>query len=292
MTAELGPNSPRLPAARRFADELRRSMREHQVGQRRLGELTGCASSAVAQWRMGRNLPRLDTAIRLAECLSNDLLAEIVREARTETCERCGAPFLNEGGAPKRYCGETCLRIAAKIRKALAPSTPLRSQLRAVKADLAATQVELVDLKASVELMCRSCEPAGYCRTTECPLRPVSPLPLAYGLKDVPLATPAGGAWGPEHRDQMLARMREVNARRWSRPGDRERQSELMLQRHAASTPEEHAAWIEKIKRSKRHNNPGHPISDRLPRGRKPAAAVPGSPADYQRHLAQQAAGA
>src|SRR5579864_7626855 len=169
MTAELGPNSPRLPAARRFADELRRSMREHQVGQRRLGELTGCASSAVAQWRMGRNLPRLDTAIRLAECLSNDLLAEIVREARTETCERCGAPFLNEGGAPKRYCGETCLRIAAKIRKALAPSTPLRSQLRAVKADLAATQVELVDLKASVELMCRSCEPAGYCRTTECP---------------------------------------------------------------------------------------------------------------------------
>lgn len=274
MTMELGPNSPRLPAARRFADELRRSMREHGVGQRRLGELTGCASSAVAQWRMARNLPRLDTAIRLAECLSNDLLAEIVRKARTEDCERCGAPFLNEGGAPKKFCSEECLRLAAKIRHALEPNTPLRTRLNVAKQDLAATATELANHKVSVLAMCRTCEPAGYCRTPACSLRLVSPLPLAHGLKDVPLATPADGLWGPEHREATLATIRAANARRWSRPGQREQASEAMLRRHAEQSPEEHAAWIRKIKASKaRHNKPGKPISDRLPRGKKPRAA-------------------
>jgi len=273
MTRELSLNSPRLPAARRFADALRRSMHEHGVGQRRLGALTGCASSAVAQWRMARNLPRLDTAIRLAECLSNDLLADIVREARTENCQRCGAPFLNEGGAPKKFCSEECLRIAAKIRLALEPKTPLRTRLNVLKQDLASTVDELANHKVSVLAMCRTCEPAGYCRTPECALRLVSPLPLAFGLKDVPMATPAEGAWGPEHREEMLARIRQANARRWARPGEREAASELLLRRHAVSTPEEHAAWVEKIKKTKaRHNKPGKPISDRLPRGKRVSA--------------------
>jgi hypothetical protein len=263
-------------------------MREHQVGQRRLGTLTGCASSAVAQWRMGRNLPRLDTAIRLAECLSNDRLADIVREARTQACQRCGTPFLNEGGAPKKYCSERCLTIAAKIRDGLGDKTPARKKLTAMKADLKATQESLLELQVSVQQMCRSCEPAGYCRTPECPLRLVSPLPLAYGLKDVPLATPAGGAWGPEHRDAQLTAIREANARRWSRPGQREAASDLMLRRHAEATPEEHVAWVNKIKKTKaRHNNPGKPISDRLPRGKKSGPQL-GSPADYQRRLAEQ----
>ena len=222
---------------------------------------------------MARNLPRLDTAIRLAECLSNDLLAEIVREARTENCQRCGTPFLNEGGAPKKYCTEECLRIAAKIRQALASKTPLRSQLNVAKQDLAATVDELTSHKASVLAMCRTCEPFGYCRTPTCALRLVSPLPLAYGLKEVSLATPAEGAWGPEHREEMLAVVRRANARRWSKPGEREAQSEAMLQRHATSTPEEHVAWVEKIKKTKaRHNKPGTPISDRLPRGKKVSA--------------------
>lgn len=274
MTIELSPNSPRLPAARRFADELRRSMQLHKVGQRRLGALTGCASSAVAQWRMARNLPRLDTAIRLAECLSNDRLVEIVREARTENCQRCGAPFLNEGGAPKKYCNEECLRLAAKIRHALEPRTPLRTRLNVAKEDLAATVGELANHKVSVLAMCRTCEPAGYCRTPACALRLVSPLPLSLGLKDVPLATPADGLWGPEHRDAALAAIREANARRWARPGQREQASEMMLRRHETSTPEEHQAWVAKIKASKaRHNQPGKPISDRLPLGRREVAS-------------------
>ncbi len=269
MTVELSSTSARLPAARRFADELRRSMAEHKVGQRRLGKLTGCASSAVAQWRMARNLPRLDTAIRLAECLSNDRLTEIVREARTQPCQRCGTPFLNEGGAPKKYCSERCLTIAAKIRGVLGDRTPARKKLTAMRADLKATQESLLELQVSVQEMCRSCEPAGYCRTPECALRLVSPLPLAFGLKDVPLATRAPGAWSPEFREKQLARIREGNALRWAKPGEREAFSQKMLARHAAHTPEEHADWVAKIKASKsRHNNPGKPISDRLPRGK------------------------
>jgi len=248
---ELSRTSDRLPAARRFADELRRSMAEHKVGQVRLAKLVGCASSAVAQWRMGRNLPRLDTAIRLAECLSNEKLTTIVREARTGRCLRCGAPFLNEGGAPKKYCGERCLTIAAKIRNVLGDRTPARKKLTAMRADLKATQEALTELQVSVEEMCRSCEPAGYCRTAECPLRPVSPLPLAFGIKEVPLATRAPGAWSPEHRAAMLERIREANALRWAKPGEREAHAELMRKRHASHSPEEHEEWLRKIRETK-----------------------------------------
>jgi len=226
-------------------------MAEHKVGQRRLGKLKGCGSSAVAQWRMARNLPRLDTAIRLAECLSNERLASIVREARTQRCLRCGTPFLNEGGAPKKYCSERCLRIAAKIRNVLGDRTPARKKLTAMRADLKATQDELSELKVSVEAMCGSCEPAGYCRTPECPLRLVSPLPLAVGLKDVPLATKAPGAWSPQHREKILTAIREGNAVRWARPGEREAQSELMLQRHASHSAEQHEEWVQKIRDTK-----------------------------------------
>jgi len=279
---ELSRTSDRLPAARRFADELRRSMALHKVGQHRLAKLTGCASSAIAQWRMGRNLPRLDTAIRLAECLSNDNLAAIVREGRTQRCLRCGTPFLNEGGAPKKYCTERCLRIAEKVRHALSDRTPARQKLTAMRADLKATQEEIVELKVSVLEMCRSCEPAGYCRTPECPLRPVSPIPLASGLKDVPLATPAAGVWGPEHRAQQVAAIREANALRWARPGEREAQTQLMLARHAQHTPEEHEAWIAKIKRSKakKGGKPIRPTNDPWP------STAPGSPAAYREQIA------
>jgi DNA-binding XRE family transcriptional regulator len=251
MTVELSRNSPRLPAARRFADELRRSMAAHKVGQRRLGMLTGCASSAVAQWRMGRNLPRLDTAIRLAECLSNDRLTEIVREARTQRCQHCGTPFLNEGGAPKKFCSERCLTIAAKIRGALSDRTPARKKLTVARAELKAAQETLGELQVSVLEMCRSCEPAGYCRTPECPLRLVSPIPLAFGLKDVPLATKAPGAWSAEHREKQLAAIREANALRWAKPGEREAQTELMRTRHQEMSAEQHEEWVQKIRDSK-----------------------------------------
>lgn len=251
MTRQLSTLSPRLPAARRFAFYLRTSMKDNRVGQIRLAKLTGCASSAIAMWRMGRNLPRLDTALRLAECLSNDLLASIVREARTGACDHCGAPFLNEGGAPKKYCSEACLTIAAKIRHALAPRTPLKHRFTALKAEVKSTNEQLANHKVSVLEMCRSCEPAGYCRTPSCPLRPISPLLLIDSIRDVPMATPASGLWGAEHREKTLETMRAANKRRWDRPGERDLQSEQMRARHAALTPEQHAAWVSKIKETK-----------------------------------------
>jgi hypothetical protein len=202
-------------------------------------------------WRKGRNLPRLDTALRLSECLGNDLLATIVREARTGACQRCGAPFLNEGGAPQKYCSEECLSISAKIRHALAPRTPLRARFTALKADLAATTDQLANHKISVIDMCHFCEPAGYCRTPSCPLRPVSPLKLLDSIKEVALATPAAGPWGAEHRENMVARIREANKKRWERPGERDQQSKMMKARHVAFTPEQHSAWVAKIKETK-----------------------------------------
>jgi len=253
VTVPLSATSSRLDAARRFGDALRRAMARHQVGQKRLAKQAGVASSAVAQWRMGRNLPTLATAIRVAESLGDDTLVAIVREGRTKPCARCQKPFLHEGGGPKKYCSERCLVAAQKLRVGVEPDVPIDVAVRAkaMVADVVASLDELAVHQVAVLEFCRTCEPAGYCQTPACALRPVSPLPLAVAFREPDFATKAPGAWSPEHRERQLTAIREANAKRWARPGEREAQTELMRARHDAMTPEEHEAWVNRIRQSK-----------------------------------------
>lgn len=225
MTVPLSPGSPRRVLAERFGVELDRAMRARRVGANAVEAQLGVAHSSIAAWRAGRNLPRIETAQRLASGLDAPRLLAIVLEARTCRCESCGRAFTNQGGAAKRFCDARCRSEAGRVRHAMG-SVPRR-------ADVA--ERRLREHRAAVGAMCASCEPEGMCVTPACALRPVSPLPLARRRDDAPSVVPPPGPWGD--RDAMLATVRAANARRWSRDGERERHSEGMRARYA--TPEQ-----------------------------------------------------
>jgi ribosomal protein S18 acetylase RimI-like enzyme len=269
----LSPASPRRVAAGRFGAELRKAMIARNVGAKRLSAAIETGTSAVAVWLKGDNLPRTDTAQRLAEALNWPKLLVIAREGRRGYCERCGQEFVNEGGAPKRFCSGECLAVAEALRvppagRALADAiraelehgVPRRKPLAAaldqyVRSDskriarVERSERRLSVVQVAVAGYCGACEPSGVCRAPECELRPVSPLPLALRPdKTGDTIKPAEGSWGPTHGAAQLARIREANAERWSRPGERERQRERSLAMHATRTPEEAAAVVAKSK--------------------------------------------
>jgi len=233
-------------------------MARHQVGQVNLAKAAGVARSAVVQWRHGRNLPTLKTAMRLAESLSDDRLLAIVREARTGHCKRCGKPFLHEGAGPKKYCSERCLRVAQMLT--IPPDefetdvpVDITKRIRVLLIDVETSLGELEEHQASVALMCQACEPGGFCHTADCPLRPVSPLQLLLERdpRDVRMAVKAPGAWKGKSREKMLIAIRAASQRRWARPGAREEAREMMQQRHAQMSEDKHQEWIAKIKATK-----------------------------------------
>lgn len=207
MTVRLSPESPRRVSASRFARELRSAMTARGASVKRTAEAAGVAPSALNAWRAGQNLPRIGTAVRLAEVLHAPKLASIVREGRTAPCRRCGRPFVNEAGGPKAFCSQGCRDVDEQLRKphagsALAgtirellaaregqkggvPKAPLEAALvawsrsesrRMVRLDAQAQQV--ADLRSVIDAMCAACEPSGTCRESSCPLRPASPFPL------------------------------------------------------------------------------------------------------------------
>jgi len=268
VTVPLSAGSSRGVAAAKFGAELRHAMLIRKLGQLRLAEAVGCAKSAIPNWKGGNNLPRVETAAKLAEVLEWPRLIEIARSGRVLTCARCKRRVVNEGGAPARFCGIACRNVdeqlrrpaagselAAVVRAELArkvgmkggiPRAPLTAALdgwtkresrRVQRLDRLAEQVS--GLHSVVDEMCAWCEPMGVCRTAECPLRPASRLPLQGNA--VGEVRPVEGAWGPTNRPTMLAAIRAANAARWSRPGERERASARSRDRFAAMSPEERA---------------------------------------------------
>lgn len=274
MTVPLSAQSPRREIARRFGIELREAMAERGIGTKTLAPQVPCATSAIANWRSGCNLPTLKTALKLSEALQWPKLYRIAQDARQGVCPQCGTLFVNEGGKPKLYCSPTC-RTAAEARRAKAwrpdpdvvlarridelareAGTVRKRDLRDATATFRATRNRGVRItlardldrhRATVERFCRSCEWDGFCKNAECELRPISPLPLEPRLELPDAAQPAQGAWGPDNREAMLAAVRATNAERWSRPGERERASESSRAWHAGLTPAERIAWKRKI---------------------------------------------
>lgn len=282
MTVPLSPTSPRRVAAAAFAAELRRAMAARKVSTKRLAEAIGTGTSAVALYRAGDNLPRTDTAARLAEALDWPKLVGIARAGRALACGRCGRTFVNEGGGPKIYCSAECREVATMLRSRPATgglydtvmselgrvhgtTQPVsRRTLTRAAAEYRrseskrqtrsrTTERRLLTIQAAVDAMCAGCEPLGVCRTADCALRAVSPLPLALdGSKTGDVPRPALGPHHPSYRDVWLASVQAANERRWSRPGERERQGAQTRARYAAETPEERQHRIESISAARR----------------------------------------
>jgi hypothetical protein len=170
MTSLIRADSPRRVVAHRFGLELGRAMRANGASIRGLTRDVGASRTAIHFYLAGENLPSLETAGRLADVLGRPSLVAIAAEGRSGACEVCDRPFTSAAGAGnRRYCSEACRVRMGHIR---ARSGPVRE--RAIVAERTAARYV-----AAVDAYCRTCEPEATCRTPECPLRVVSPLPIA-----------------------------------------------------------------------------------------------------------------
>ncbi len=169
MTTRLRGDSPRRAAARRFGVELGRAMKRHRATVCGLARDAAVSPTSVHFYLAGQNLPSLETAGRLAELLGAPSLIAIAAEGRSGTCELCSRPFTSAMTAGnRRYCSEDC-RVLAGRRRA---GSSVRD--RAIAAErIAARHAD------AVAAFCAACEPERACRTPECPLRVVSPFPVA-----------------------------------------------------------------------------------------------------------------
>jgi len=169
VSTPLAADSPRRAHARRFAIELDRAVVRSGMSLRGLARTVGLSRSALHFYREGVTMPSLETAARLADVLGAPRLVEIAASSRSGSCAQCSRPFTSAAGAGnRRYCSEDCRVIAYRLRM----SPPARE--RAIVAERRATRYA-----DAVAEFCRACEPEGICRTPECPLRVVSPLPIA-----------------------------------------------------------------------------------------------------------------
>jgi hypothetical protein len=187
----LSTESRRLEYAKRFGAQLQRAMTARKMRPFHLFKQAGGGFSHFSfdAWLHGRSLPRLDRAIKLAEVLDWPALAAIAREGRTGTCQRegCNRTFITEGGKSRMYCSPRCYKLVHEYNLSFAHARRKQiggeeAELRLQAAEGRAALDEIAELQRSVAAMCNECEPDGYCRTPDCPLRIVSPLPLARAV--------------------------------------------------------------------------------------------------------------
>lgn len=257
MTYTIPPDAPKAAKARAFGQEMVKACKARDVTLNELARAVGVGHTALDHYRTGSILPKTATGREMARVLRWPKLAEILDQARTFVCARpgCGRSYRHEGGGPRKFCTDTCVRINANQRIA---SRRLRQagqtddgRLRAAAIARLRSAARIADERAQVAedaigVFCRSCEPEGVCRTVECPLRVLSPLPLyERGGREAKTETELRRErrWTPEHRAKHAAAMRS----RWDQPGAREAQAARSQAWHEDRTPEEREAWRQKV---------------------------------------------
>lgn len=129
----------------------------------------GTQPSAMSEWCRGRKMPQAYYAEAIADAVGDERLWSYWKMLRTKQCGLCGVDFLDLGRNGKaRYCSEAHAKLGVK-------RAARQARGNAYKLDRAALSVH----REAVAAYCGDCEPAGICRTPECPLRRVSPLPLS-----------------------------------------------------------------------------------------------------------------
>lgn len=187
---------------------LRHVMTHDSVPVKKLAAALGVNPAIVSQYRQGHQLPRVARAAEIADALMAPHLLALCTKLRTIACEECGTEFVRDqrGGHLKRWCSKQC---SDRYRTRVIYANDRRWTGK--RYDTWKRKAE--KLQASVNAMCRACEPEGACRDSGCELRSVSPLPLIE-VRPVPRAEKGTIRRGPgaaqqEHR-------REYN-REWMR---------------------------------------------------------------------------
>lgn len=171
MTQPLSAESPRRAAARAFGVGLRKAIVRRRIAKRELARRSGVTRSAIANYCCGSNLPTQTTAARLAEVLDASALLEIMARARELVCPIDGVRFVFAGQSRRTYCSPECQHVADKMRQGVDHRVTSEAAVRRLKLH-----------QQAIGAMCRSCQPDGECRDATCPLRVVSPLPLAQSV--------------------------------------------------------------------------------------------------------------
>jgi transcriptional regulator with XRE-family HTH domain len=160
-------------AAVRWGKALTAEMAQQGVGVLELARRTGWQKATISDYRRGAHMPRVARAAIMADALSCPRLLSLCVSLRTVTCEECERTFVRDqrGGTQRRWCTYAC---KDRYRKRVTYAVD-----RAWSGKRYDTWMRMAKrLRASVDAMCRSCEPDGLCRQSDCPLRSESPWPL------------------------------------------------------------------------------------------------------------------
>lgn len=154
---------------RATAHTIRSQRLRHGMGTRTLGEAAGVSRAQICEYERGNNVPSLPVALKLADALGSNAIVDISREANTRPCKRCGEPITRIAGRPGMYCSSGCerlYRLAHPRERVYRVAEQLAEDVRAYR--------------AAINAMCAACPDGanGACRVADCPLRPVSPIPL------------------------------------------------------------------------------------------------------------------
>lgn len=159
----------REAARQRLPGALSRAMTANRVRQVDLARELGVRPATVSEWTRGIRVPSMEFAGALRDLAPG--LGSLLVTAHTVECDICGATTIQgkRNARKSRYCSPACKATAHDRRQ---------RNSRASMASIAKRR--LVIYREAVEAMCRECT-AGemLCVMAECPLRPVSPVPLA-----------------------------------------------------------------------------------------------------------------
>lgn len=168
MSQPIEPGTPHHELAVRLGSLLKQTRAKRKVGTRILADAAGVSRTQILHYEQGRNIPRVETAQRLAHAFDEKRILDYAMAARTRLCKRCRVPLMVNIGRPPEFCGTAC-------RKAYTPGAREVEKRRYRQ-----LSDERRTMRLAIDAMCKACPDGedGFCRVGECPLRHVSPLPF------------------------------------------------------------------------------------------------------------------
>ena len=162
-----------MTAARTLAAELRAALAVRRRSGKWLGDAVGMSHSTVYDILRHSRVPTVPTAQLLADALDWPKLVTIAVERRTKRCEVCGGSFVDAGrNCIARCCSPECQNTRYARKRRGVEVTSLRG-----RAEVAENRLER--MQHLVAAFCGECTQGdAACRTPDCILRPVSPIPL------------------------------------------------------------------------------------------------------------------
>lgn len=161
----------------------------------------GMSESNLSGLRRGRWQPTPETGRRLAALLDAPQLVALAADGRKVDCPVCRKVFVAAGRKPARYCSRRCYITDYS-----------RQRQRSRRGHQRVGLWRAAEYQDAVAAFCRACEPDLTCKRAECPLRPVSPLPLAR-LDGAESKLPAGGKFSVDE-PQAIRLTRRMRRRR------------------------------------------------------------------------------